>query len=121
MRHHKELWKQKFNLIFFSSRIGTGWVKGEIKKSFSWILFYWFVTGPAPENITNDIYCESTKIETYELCKDMIIDLDRTGYTNFDINGRKFYLEIIDSVNDYVALMKKIFDFKLLKEYLSSG
>ena len=51
----------------------------------------------------------------------MLVDLDRTGYTNFDVNGRKFYLEIIDSVNDYVALMKKIFDFKLLKEYLSSG
>ena len=84
-------------------------------------MFYLFVTGPAPENVTNDIYSESTKIETYELCKDMMIDLDRTGYTNFDVNGRKFYLEIIDSVNDYVGLMKKIFDFKLLKEYLSSG
>ncbi|CAF1408973.1 unnamed protein product, partial [Didymodactylos carnosus] len=42
-------------------------------------------------------------------------------YNQFQIDGRSqpFEIEIIDSVNDYVELMKSIFDFDILKSLLN--
>jgi phosphoglucomutase len=34
------------------------------------------------------------------------------------VDGKDFTVEIIDSVADYVTLMKQIFDFENLKEFL---
>ena len=35
--------------------------------------------------------------------------------------GGQFVLEIVDSITDYAALMKEIFDFDLLRTFLSGG
>ena len=35
---------------------------------------------------------------------------------NWQVEGGEFSVEVLDSVADYVELMKEIFDFKQLKE-----
>lgn len=37
------------------------------------------------------------------------------------VNGKEFVVEIIDSVSDYIELMKSIFDFPKLKNLLSAN
>ena len=50
--------------------------------------------------------------------KGLDVDLNSLGTTNFSIDGAAFEVEVIDPVADYVGLMKEIFEFNLLKEFL---
>jgi len=77
--------------------------------------------GPAPESVTNEIYNHTTSIAKYQICEEINMDISKPGYSNFQIDGKNFYVEVVSSVNDYVALMKDIFDFKKLKEFVSNG
>lgn len=52
--------------------------------------------------------------------KGIDIDLNSLGTTTFSLDGATFEVEIIDSVADYVEMMKEIFDFDLLKEFLKN-
>ena len=38
----------------------------------------------------------------------------------FDVDGKAFSVEVVDSTNQYFELMKQIFDFDLIKNYLKS-
>lgn len=73
--------------------------------------------GPAPDNITNTIYDLTKKITKFattpELETDRIIDI--LGTSTFNVDGREFTVEIIDSTKNYVKLMKQIFDFNKLR------
>lgn len=40
-------------------------------------------------------------------------------FSNFQVNGKPFTVEIIDSVKNYVDLMKEIFDFDKLKSFVA--
>ena len=82
--------------------------------SYTIILFI----GPAPEKITSKIFSETTTIKEYKIVKGVDVDLHSLGTTTFSIDGTTFEVEVIDSVADYVDLMKEIFDFNLLKEFL---
>lgn len=71
---------------------------------------------PAPESVTNKIFEWSKGLASYKIAD--IPDIDTA-----DI-GTKSYgpleVEIVHPTADYVTMMKEIFDFELIKEFLSS-
>jgi phosphoglucomutase len=72
--------------------------------------------GPAPESVTNAIYKTTTAINEYKWAEIGEVDLETIGtkkYGNLEV-------EIIDSVADYLAMLKDIFDFDLIKSFLKS-
>ncbi|XP_075980265.1 phosphoglucose mutase 1 [Anticarsia gemmatalis] len=71
--------------------------------------------GPAPDATTNQIYAITTTIKQYKIVPDINCDITKIGVSNFDVGGNKFTVEVIDSVNDYAAYMKEIFDFAAIK------
>ncbi len=50
--------------------------------------------------------------------QDLSVNFDVIGNHTLNIDGKSFQVEIIDSVKDYVELMKEIFDFPLLKDFV---
>lgn len=76
--------------------------------------------GPAPESVTNHIYELSKSINRYKIARGMNVNVARIGTQTFDLFGSRFTIEVIDSVQDYLELMKEIFDFALIKDYLMS-
>lgn len=77
--------------------------------------------GPAPEAITDKI-CENTKtIKEYLIAEDLPdVDITTTGVTTFSGPEGQFDVDVFDSANDYVKLMKSIFDFESIRKLLSS-
>jgi len=71
--------------------------------------------GPAPESVTNAIYAETLKISELHFADVADVDLSKIGKTTY----QGFEVEVIDSVDDYLALMKTIFDFDLLKKLIA--
>lgn len=70
---------------------------------------------PAPEKLTNAIFENTTKIESYRKVQKMPeIDLSKVGTT--EVEG--VTVEIIDSTEAHVALLKSIFDFPSIKAFL---
>lgn len=76
------------------------------------------VSGPAPESVTNAIYEMTKTISSYRICTELTVDITKVGTQNYNVDGRKFVLQVVDSVHDYVDYMKKIFDFPAIKAYL---
>lgn len=74
--------------------------------------------GPAPDKFTNEIYRLSTEIHQYRTV-DIEVDISKLGVSNFDISGKPFTVEVIDSVADYVRLMREIFNFDKLREFVT--
>jgi len=70
--------------------------------------------GPAPENVTNKIFEKTKTIAEYKVLKLGHVDLSKIGETAYG----SLKIEIIDSVTDYVQLLKSIFDFDLIKNFL---
>ncbi|XP_058461046.1 phosphoglucomutase [Malaya genurostris] len=75
--------------------------------------------GPAPDQFTNKIYALSEKIKEYRIAEGLAIDVAKIGVNNYEVEGKPFVVEVIDSVADYVRLMKGIFDFDKLKNFVS--
>lgn len=75
--------------------------------------------GPAPDHFTNKIFALSGEIKEYKIAEGLAIDVSKTGVNNYEVNGKPFVVEVIDSVTDYVLLMKEIFDFDKLKDFVS--
>ncbi|KAI4357604.1 hypothetical protein L6164_001542 [Bauhinia variegata] len=77
--------------------------------------------GPAPEGITNRIYENTKTIKEYLIAEDLPnVDISSIGVTSFTGPEGQFDVEVFDSANDYVKLMKSIFDFDSIKKLLSS-
>lgn len=79
--------------------------------------------GPASEAVTDDIYAETLAIAEYHCASDAgsgdpfsAVDLDAVGVTEFTDaeTGAIFALEVVDPADDYVALLKSMFDFPKL-------
>lgn len=49
------------------------------------------------------------------------VDISKIGSNKFQVDGKDFTVEIVDSVANYVDLMKEIFDFEKLKKYVSGA
>lgn len=77
--------------------------------------------GPAPDALTNKMYDLSTKIKEYKIADGITVDVSKIGSNKFDVNGKPFVVDVIDSVSDYVRLMKEIFDFGKLKAFVSGA
>lgn len=72
---------------------------------------------PAPLQITEAIFEESKKIIFYEIADMKDIDIDNIG--TLKIGNTE--IQIFDGIDDYVKLMKELFDFKKLQLLFNSG
>jgi len=72
--------------------------------------------GPAPEDITERIYQRTLEINEYRMV-DGHVDIGVVGTTRLGDTE----VVVIDPLEDYVALMQKIFDFDRLREFLRGG
>ncbi|EZA53283.1 Phosphoglucomutase [Ooceraea biroi] len=77
--------------------------------------------GPAPDYITNKIYEITKTLRCYKISPDVSIDIDNIQNVSIEVDGRPFTIDVIDSVKDYVELMKEIFDFASIKRLLQGG
>ena len=72
--------------------------------------------GPAPEAVTNKIFEKSKTLTSYKIADIPEVDIQTIGsrtYGNLEV-------EIIDSVADYVTMLKEIFDFDLIRSFFKS-
>ena len=57
---------------------------------------------------------QTKQIREYRLCPNLEVDLSKVGVTTVHIeNGVDFVVDVVDPVQDYSAMMKSIFDFKV--------
>lgn len=77
--------------------------------------------GPAPDAFTNKMYDLSKVIKEYKIAEGIKIDLSVIGTNKFEVDGKPFVVDVIDSVANYVELMKEIFDFAKLKQFVSGA
>jgi phosphoglucomutase len=73
--------------------------------------------GPAPEKFTDRLYENTKTIQSYQYAKFDDVDIDTIGRQQIE----DLMVTVIDPVDDYAELMASIFDFKLLKDSISSG
>lgn len=74
--------------------------------------------GPAPDHVTNKIYEITKSLKSYKIASDINIDIDKIQSTTVRVDGNQFTVDVIDSVNDYLELMKDIFDFSSIRKLL---
>ncbi len=73
--------------------------------------------GPAPESITDAIYAQTLKLDGYRISSETApLDLAATGEQRVG----DLVVEVIDGVDDYVALMQRLFDFDAIGALLRS-
>jgi phosphoglucomutase len=73
--------------------------------------------GPAAEKITDAIYARTQTISEFLSTDTADIDLGRPGLQQVGA----LQVEVIDPVADYLALMRKLFDFPALQRLFASG
>lgn len=65
--------------------------------------------GPALESLTGSIYEHTTAISEYKLCDDLPeIDLSQQARHLFKLGDSFFEVEVIESTEDYVALLREV-------------
>mmetsp|Transcript_17958 Transcript_17958/g.38574 ORF Transcript_17958/g.38574 Transcript_17958/m.38574 type:complete len:602 (+) Transcript_17958:107-1912(+) len=79
------------------------------------IKFNYSAGEPAPERITDKIYGETMKISTLKFGDLPDVDLSKVGTSKFG----DFEVEVVDPVDDYLATLKEVFDFPMLKKYVA--
>ncbi|XP_034771613.1 phosphoglucomutase-like protein 5 [Acipenser ruthenus] len=79
--------------------------------------------GPAPDTVTDKIHQISRTLEEFAICPDLRIDLSRLGRQDFDLENKfkPFRVEIVDSVDVYLNLLRSIFDFSAIKGLLTGS
>lgn len=70
--------------------------------------------GPAPEGLTEAIYAASRTLDSYRIAEMDVVDIDVCGET---LRGST-RIRVIDSVQDYLDLMRKLFDFEKISALL---
>ncbi|XP_060702072.1 phosphoglucomutase-like protein 5 [Hemiscyllium ocellatum] len=77
--------------------------------------------GPASESVTEKIYQISKTIEEFAICPDLRINLSRLGRQEFDLENKfkPFRVEIVDTVEVYLNMLRTIFDFTAIKGLLT--
>ncbi|NXD81511.1 PGM5 protein, partial [Halcyon senegalensis] len=77
--------------------------------------------GPAPDIVSEKIYQISKTLEEYAICPDLRVDLSRLGRQEFDLENKfkPFRVEIVDSVDIYLNLLRSIFDFNAIRNLLT--
>lgn len=77
--------------------------------------------GPAPDAVTESIYKITTQIKTYSIVPELKVDISKIGSSSYEVDGSQFTVDIIDSVEVYLALMQEIFDFPKLKALIQGN
>jgi phosphoglucomutase len=72
--------------------------------------------GPAPESLTDAVYAATKSLEGYRILEDGGLALDQPGEQRLG----DLVVEVIDGVDDYVALMARLFDFERIAALLKS-
>jgi phosphoglucomutase len=78
--------------------------------------------GPAPEKLTNEIFSNTKTIQSFKIASEFpTIDVSKVGKTSVasDDGSRTVVVEVFDSAEDHVTLLKKIFDFAAIKKFLA--
>ncbi|KAJ7557113.1 hypothetical protein O6H91_05G111600 [Diphasiastrum complanatum] len=76
--------------------------------------------GPALEGLTNKMYDLTKTIKEYLIAEDLPnVDISSIGTTSFQGPEGAFEVEVFDATEDYVNLLKTIFDFKAIKNLLA--
>lgn len=70
---------------------------------------------PAPEKITDNIYAFTQTMNEYKMADIPNVDISKLGTT--DYGG--FEVEVVDPVEDYLALLQEVFDFDMIKGFIS--
>lgn len=73
--------------------------------------------GPAPEKVTEAIYARTKEIASFKTEEAPDVDVDRIGATQLGA----MRVEIVDSVENYAALMQTLFDFDRIRDAFRSG
>ena len=73
--------------------------------------------GPAPERVTDAIYARTLAITTIHSLDTPDIALGQTGTHR----AGQMVVEVFDSVADYLALMRVLFDFNALRRWFAEG
>jgi phosphoglucomutase len=73
--------------------------------------------GPAPEKVTDAIYARTREIASYKIVEALDVDLDSLLATQLG----DMRVEIVDSVENYRALMETLFDFDRIRDAFRSG
>jgi len=76
--------------------------------------------GPAPGPVTDRIFENSKTLDSY-LVADISVDLSVKKNHEFDVEGKNFVVEIIDSVDAYAEMFQMIFDFEKIKNLFTQG
>ena len=72
--------------------------------------------GPAPESLTDAVFAASQSLDGYRILEAAPLQLDQAGEQAIG----DLVVEVVDGVDDYVALMQKLFDFERIKALLNS-
>lgn len=68
--------------------------------------------GPAPESVTDGIFAHTRLLRKYRIALDLPeVDLSQLGRHQFGA----FAVEVVDSVAEYAALLRRVFDFASLR------
>ncbi|WP_036896296.1 alpha-D-glucose phosphate-specific phosphoglucomutase, partial [Prochlorococcus marinus] len=70
--------------------------------------------GPASESLTDAIYAKTQILDSYQIINHDSISLELPA--KYEVGG--MIVEVIDGIEDYIALMQKIFDFDRIKSFL---
>jgi len=73
--------------------------------------------GPAPEEVTSRIEEAAATVSEYHILDAPDLDLSAIGEQTLG----DMFVEIVDPVGDYVALMERLFDFDAIKALFQSG
>jgi len=73
--------------------------------------------GPAPEKVTDAAFARSKTISTYRIADASDVDLDKIGESRIEATR----VDIVDPVDDYAALMSRLFDFGRIRALFASG
>lgn len=73
--------------------------------------------GPAPESVTEAIYQRTLSLREYHKLSAPDVDLTRLGRSHVD----KMFVDVIDPVSDYAALMESLFDFDAIRAMFARG
>ncbi|KAL0245253.1 hypothetical protein GEMRC1_009332 [Eukaryota sp. GEM-RC1] len=75
--------------------------------------------GPAPLSVTESISNYSKQVEEYRIVEDLIIDPSTLSSQDYSIDGAPLRVTVFDGVDDYVELMRELYDFDFLKTVIA--
>lgn len=76
--------------------------------------------GPSLEDVTEEIFNQSKKITQYTMIDGYTkVDTDTIGETKVSIDGSEHIVSVVSNSDQYVELMKTLFDFDKIKALLA--